>query len=190
MVVDDAGAAVLAVLLRDGVQLVHDHAADALLACQQVLQIGDFRREGVDLLRALEDVFLVDIAQLDLRDVLGLDLVDAEADHQIGHDLRVGFRFADDADGLVDVEQDALEALEQMQLFGFFALLEKDPAAHTFRPPRRPFLDDLTHTQHARHPGDENVEVAGKAVEQRGGAEELLHELVRVDAAFEVDGQF
>ena len=37
----------------------------------------------------LQNVFLVDVAQLDLRDELRLHLVDAEADHQVRHDLRL-----------------------------------------------------------------------------------------------------
>ena len=58
------------------------------------------------------------LRRLDLRNILRLHLVDAEADHQVGHHRRASrFRLADDADGLVDVEQDPLQAFQQMQLF-------------------------------------------------------------------------
>ena len=51
------------------------------------------------------------MAQLDLGHVLGLHLVDAEADHQVRHDVGLLLRLADDLDGLVDVEQDLFKAL-------------------------------------------------------------------------------
>ena len=35
------------------------------------------------------DIFLVDVAEADVGHVLGLDLVDAETDHQVGNDLGV-----------------------------------------------------------------------------------------------------
>ena len=52
---------------------------------------------------------------------------------------------------------------------------------------RRPFLKNFAHPQHARLARDEDVEVAAEAVLERGGLEELLHELVRIGAALEVD---
>ena len=47
----------------------------------------DLALQLAGLLGALEDVFPVDVPQLDLCHILGLRLVDAEADHQVGHDL-------------------------------------------------------------------------------------------------------
>ena len=189
MVVDDAGPAVFAVFVGDRVQLFDDHGADLALALQEVFQFGDLFFQIVDLLCALENIFFIDIAQLDFRDELRLHLVDAEADHQIWNDFRVGLRLADDADGLVDVEQDALEALEQVQLFGFFLLLVIDAAADAFGAPSRPLLDDLPHAEHLRHTGDQDVEVAAEGVAPGGRAEEPLHELFGIDAALEVDRQ-
>ena len=69
------------------------------------------RFQLVGVLQTLEDVFLVDVAQLDLRHELGLDLVDTEADHQVGDHLRIGFRLPDDLDGKVDVQQNFFQAL-------------------------------------------------------------------------------
>ena len=63
----------------------------------------------------LEDVFFVDVAQLDLRHVIRLNLVDAEADHQVGHDLVFQLRLPDDGDGLVDVQQDSFQTFQQVQ---------------------------------------------------------------------------
>ena len=61
--------------------------------------------------------------------------------------------------------------------------------AHGVHPPGGPLLQDLPHAHHPGHPGDEDVEVAGLAVQQGGGAEQLGHELVRVGAPLQVDGQ-
>ena len=166
-VLHDDGAAVRAVFCGNGVQLLHDEAADALFAAERLFQLDNLGGQRVDLLRSAQNVFLVDVAQLDLRHELRLHLVDAEADHQVRHDLRLGLRLADDADGLVDVQQDLAQALKQVELFALFALLEEQAAADALRAPGRPLLDDLAYAHHARHARDENVEITGEAVLQR-----------------------
>ena len=82
-----------------------------------------------------------------------------------------------------------MQALEQVQLFLFLLELEEHPAPHTFAAPGRPLLQDFAHAQHLGHSGDQDVEIAGIAVHQGGHAAELRHQLVRVCAALEVDGQ-
>ena len=77
----DAGFALLAVLLGDGIQLLDNHIAELLLALEQLLQLRDLALQAVHFLRPLEDIFLIDVAQLDLRDKFRLNLIDAEADH-------------------------------------------------------------------------------------------------------------
>ena len=54
------------------------------------------------------------MTQLDLRHILRLDLINAKADHQIRHNIHFFFCLSDNADCLVDVQQNALEALEQV----------------------------------------------------------------------------
>ena len=187
--VDDGGAAGLAVFLGGGVQLLHDDLLHPLGAVQQVLQIVDLIPQCVRLPGALEDVFLVDVPQLDLRHIFRLDLVDAEADHQIGDDLGFLLRLPDNADGLVNVQQDALQALQQVQLFLLLAQHEEDPPLHAVGTPRCPFLQNLPDTQHLGAAGDEHVEVAGKGVLQGCQLVELGHQLIRVHAPLQVDGQ-
>ena len=114
----------------------------------------------------------------------GLHLVDAEADHEVRNDLGVELCFADDADCLVDIEQDLAQTFEKMQLVLFLLQLEIDPPADALAAPRRPLLENLAHTQHARHAADQNVEVAAERVLQRRRFEELLHELFGVRATF------
>ena len=187
--VDDGGAAGLAVFLGGGVQLLHDDLLYPLGAIQQVLQIVDLIPQGVGFPGALEDVFLVDVPQLDLRHIFRLDLVDAETDHQVGDDLGFLLRLSDNADGLVNVQQDALQALQQVQLFLLLAQHEEDPPLHAVGAPRCPFLQNLPDTQHLGATGDQHVEVAGKGVLQRCQLVELGHQLIRVHAPLQIDGQ-
>ena len=138
---------------------------------------------------ALEDVLAVYVAQLYLRDVLGLGLVDAEAGHEVRHDVGLALRVADDVDGLVYVEQYPAEALEEVQLLLLAAEVEVDAPLHAVEPPGRPLCEYLAHAHDLRRARDEDVEVAGEGVHQRRGLEELCHELFRVGAALEVDGE-
>ena len=90
----------------------------------------------------LEDVLLIDIAQLDLRHVLRLHLIDAEGDHQIGDDLGFLLRLPDGTDGLVDVQQDALQTLQQVQLVLLLLQDEEHPALDALGAPSRPLLQN------------------------------------------------
>ena len=74
-----------------------------------------------------------------------------------------------------------------MQLVFLLVQVEEHAAAHTFRAPGRPLVQQLAHTEHARHAADQHIEVAGKAVHQRGHLHQLGHQLFRVGAALEVD---
>ena len=182
VVIDDIGAAGEGVLFLDLLQLTDDDLTDAAGAVHQVLEVSDLLLQGVHLLGALEDVLLVDVPQADVGYELGLDLVNAKADHQVGHYLRVLLGLPDDADGPVDVQQDALEALEQVQLLLLLLQGEVCAAAHAVAAPGGPLLQDFPHPHHPGHAGDEDVEVAGLGIHQRGHAEQLGHELVRVGA--------
>ena len=106
------------VLLVDRGQLVADDLLDVLFAGEDLLKFGNLALELGDVLGAVEDVFLVDVAELKLGNKLGLGLVDIEAAHKVGHDLGLEFGATDDGDGLVDVEQDRLEAVQQVQALG------------------------------------------------------------------------
>ena len=91
--------------------LFDDDLLDAAAALQRVFEVFDLLLQVFDVLQPLQDELPVQVTQLDLRDILGLDLIDAEADHQVRHDLRFLFGLADDLDGFIDVEQDLLETL-------------------------------------------------------------------------------
>ena len=189
MVIHKGRPALLTVFLRDLLQLLADERLHLFLRAERRFEVGDLLFKGLRLLQPVQDEFLVDVAQLDLRDVFRLYLIDAEADHEVRDDLRIQLRLADDADGLVDIEKNFAEALQEVQLVLLFVHLEIESAPDAFGAPRRPLGENFAHAHHARHTGNENVEVAAERILQRRRLEQLLHELVRVRAALQVDGE-
>ena len=190
MIVGNGGAAIHGVLLLDVLQLANDDLADAVGVCHKIAQIVDFVAQGFFFLHALQNVLLVDVAQLDLGNILCLHFVDAEANHQIGDDFAFFFGFANDRDGLIDVQQDALKTLQQVQFFLLFVQREVHAAADGIRTPGAPFFQKFTHAHNAGHSGDQDVEVAADGVLQSGGFEELCHEFIGIHAALQIDRQF
>ena len=164
-----------------------DDVFDLLLTGEDIVELGDVALELHDVPRAVHNVFLVDVAQLDFGHKLGLDLVNPEALHKVGYNVGFKLRAADNRDGLVDVEQDRLEAVEQMQAVGLLRKIEVHAATGRLDAPRDPLVQDLAHTHDAWIAVDKHIEVAREGILQRGGAEQLRHELLGVDAPFQVD---
>ena len=77
-----------------------------------------------------------------------------------------------------------------MQPVLLFLDLEEQPPLDAVHAPGGPLLQNLPDAHDPGHTSNENIEVAGEAILQGGHAEELLHELVRVHAPLEVNGQF
>ena len=76
-----------------------------------------------------------------------------------------------------------------MELGALFLQVEEHAPADALHAPGDPLVENFAHAHHARVAGNEDVEVAGEAVAQRREAEELLHDLLGVRAALEVDGE-
>ena len=188
-VVQDLAAAGLAVFFRYIVQFVDDDAADAGRLCQHIVQVGNVLFQLLDLAGALEDVFPVQVAQLDLCHIVGLHLVDAKADHQVRHHLSLLLGGADDTDRLVDIQQNGGKALQQVQPLFLAVQVVVGAAAHALNAERRPLLQNLPHAHDPGLTGHQNVEVAAEAVLQRGGLEQFCHQLVGIHAALEVQRQ-
>ena len=184
--VDDAGFPRRAVLLGYRLELVDDDRLELAAVVDDRFQLLNVALEFLRLGGALEDIFAVYVAQLDLRDELRLRLVYPEAHHQVRHDLALKLGVADDVYRAVDVEQYPLKTLEQVQLLLLLAEVEEHAAADALDAPRRPLFEYLAHAHHARVARNEDVEVAGERVLKRRHAEELLHELVGVCSALEV----
>ena len=189
MLVDDVGTPGLGVLLLHVGKLLGDDLTDALGIVHRGLEVGNLSLQCLHLLGALEDILLIDVAQANVGHIFGLNLVDAKPDHQVGHHLRVLLCLPDDGDGPVDVQQDPPQTFQQVQLILLLLHLMVHPAAHTVHTPGGPLLQNFPHSHHPGHTRNEDVEVAGLGIHERGGAEQLGHELIRVGAPFEVDGQ-
>ena len=188
MGLDPARAARHHVLLVDCGQLVADDFLDVLLAGEDLLKLGNLALELGNVLGAVEDVLLVDVAELELGNKLCLGLVDVETLHKVGHDLGLELGAADDGDRLVDVEQNCLKAVQQVQALELFTQVKVNAATRGLNTPLDPFVQDLAHAHNAGVAVDQHVEVARERILQRGRAIELGHELVGVDAALKIDG--
>ena len=186
---EDLGVPGGAVLLLHPFQLADDLLADPGGFGDEVGEVGDVLLQLLGLGGAFEDVLLVDVPQADVRHVLGLDPVQAKARHEVGHHHGVLLGLPDDGDGLVDVQEDDPQALEEVELLLLLLEGELGPPADAVGPPGGPPVQDLPHPHDLGHPVHQDVEVAGEGVLEGGGPEELLHELVRVGAPFQVDGQ-
>ncbi len=189
VLVDNLGAPGGGVLFFHVLQLVGDDLFDPGGGGDDVPQVGDLPLQAGGLGGALEDILLVDVAQPDIRHILGLHLVDAEADDEVGHHLGLLLRLPDDADGLVNVQQDAPQALEKVQLFLLALTDEIGAPAHPVHPPGGPLRQNLAHPHHPGHPGDEDIEIAGEGILKGGHLEQPGHQLVRVGPPLQVDGQ-
>ena len=77
-----------------------------------------------------------------------------------------------------------------MQLVLFLVEVKIDPPPHTFGAPCGPFVQQLAHAQHTRHPADQHIKIAREGIHQRGHFEQLVHQLVRVGPPLEVDRDF
>ena len=129
------------------------------------------------------------MAQLDFCHIVCLHLVDTKADHQVGHHLGLLLGSADDMDGLVDIQQNGGKTLQQVQPLFLAVQIIVGAAAHALSAEGRPLLQNLPHTHDPGLTGHQNVEVAAEAVLQRGGLEQLCHQLVGIHAALEIQRQ-
>ena len=160
MGLNSARAARHHILLVDRCQLVADDLLNVVLAGENLLKFGNLALELSDVFGAVEDVLLVDVAELKFGDKLGLGLVDVETLHKVGHDLGFEFGAADDGDGLVDIEQNRLEAVQQVQALGLFAQVKVNAATRGLNTPFDPLVQNLAHAHNTGIAVDEHVEVA------------------------------
>ena len=79
--VQHLGLAGRAVLLGNLPQLVHNDGIHLAGIFQRVLHLGYLTGQALYLLGAFQDIFAVEVTQLNLRHILRLLLINAEADH-------------------------------------------------------------------------------------------------------------
>ena len=105
------------IFLDDSFQLPNDDAAHLCIALEQAFQTSNLFFQRFCLGQTLENVFSVDMAQANLCDILRLLFVNAKAMHEVRHNIRVFLCIANDGNCLVDIQQNGLEAVQQVQLF-------------------------------------------------------------------------
>ena len=111
---DNACIALRRILLDNLFQLFNNNVANLCLGFYDFLQLSYLVFKRFGLLRAFEYVLLVDVTQADIRDELGLNLIDAEAFHQVRDNIRVLFGLADDFNRLVNIQQNLAQTKQQM----------------------------------------------------------------------------
>ena len=100
------------VLLGYRLQLAHDYFFHLVLAGEHFLQLGDLILQILNILNALKDILPIQVAQLDLRHIFRLGLVNAKANHQIGHHIDLCLGLPDDLNRLVNIQQNLGQTLE------------------------------------------------------------------------------
>ena len=163
-VVEEHRAAGLTVFLGDLPQLVDYQLVDAVFIAEDILHVGDLLFKVGGLLGALEDIFAVDVAQLDFSNVLRLHLVDAEPYHQVGNYLGFLVGLADKLYRIVDVEQYLLETVEQVELFLLLFQVEGYAALYAVPAEYRPLVQYLVNAHYAGSSVYQHVEVAVEVI--------------------------
>ena len=95
----------LTVLFLDLGELRGDERFLLELVGKYILYLGYFSLKSLDLVYAVDDVLLIEVAELDLCDVFCLDLVNSEACHKVGDNVLFLFGVSYYADSLVYVKQ-------------------------------------------------------------------------------------
>ena len=127
------------------------------------------------------------MTQLNFRHVLGLGLIDAEADHKIGDNLCFFLCLPDNFNSLIDIQQDLLQTLQKMKFFLGLGQVKIDTAADALSAERDPLREQVFDTEHPWSAGNKDIEVTGERVLQRGGFIELPHKAVRVGSTLQID---
>ena len=135
-----------------------------MFIAEDILHVGDLLFKVGGLLGALEDIFAVDVAQLDFSNVLRLHLVDAEPYHQVGNYLGFLVGLADKLYRIVDVEQYLLETVEQVELFLLLFQVEGYAALYAVPAEYRPLVQYLVNAHYAGSSVYQHVEVAVEVI--------------------------
>ena len=157
-----------------------DEIPELQLVVQNALDVLNFLPQALHLGHTVEDVLPVQVPELDLCNVGGLYLVDGKALHQGGDHLILLLRFTDDADGLVNVQQNLGQSLQQVQLFLLLSQVKGQLPAYAPGAEADPLLENIRHAQLLWHRINEHIEIALEAVLQGGQLEQAGHQLFRI----------
>ena len=129
------------------------------------------------------------MSQLDFSHILRLHFVNAKTDHQIWNNVHFFLGLANDFDGLIDVQQDLLQTLQQVQFLFFLIQIVIYSAFYTHSTECDPFFQQGTYTQDSRCTCNQDIEVTGETVLQRSEAIKFLHQFIRIHATFQIDSK-
>ena len=139
------------------------------------------------LVYAVDDILLVEVAELYFSDIFCLDFVDAKARHEVGDNILFLFGVADNAYRLVDVKKYLSKTQEKMELVLLLLKVVGKLAADAGYSEGYPRFENIYYTELHRMRVDEHIKVALEAVLKGCHLKELSHKLIGVDSTAEVE---
>ena len=169
------------------VHLVGDHLVERLGGGQNAGELLDTLLQIIAFGLKLDTVHLGQSAQTQVEDVLSLDLVQIENDHQTAlRGIRI-IRGADYLNHLVDVQHGQQQALDQVQAFQRLLLAIFTAAANHHTAVVHPHLEHLLQTHRVRAALHQRHVVHGEVVLQRCVLEQLHQNRMRVETSLDFD---
>ncbi len=177
---DQHRAALVAVLLGVGQQFLLDQGLQAGLRAEHRFELLAFVRKRVLLVADLHFLELGQVPQLQFEDGLGLRAGELEALHQ----HRLGLVLvADDVDHLVDVQVGDQQAFEDVQAVDDLVEAVIEPPDDRVHAETEPLPEQFAQVQHLRLAVDaDDVQVDAVIPLEVGGGEQVVHQLLQVDA--------
>ena len=113
--------------------------------------------EAIYLGNALHNVFAVEVAKFYFRNIFRLNLVKVESFHEVWHNVRFLFRFADYFYSFVYVEKYFSQTEKQMKLFFLFAEVKRELTLYAAHAEAYPFCKNFPNTHGTGRAVDENI---------------------------------
>ena len=102
------------------------------------------------------------MAEFDFCHIFSLGLINAESNHEVRDDLGLLLGLTDDFDGLVNVEENFFQTLQEVKTLLGFLEVKIDSAADTFGPEGDPLLEKFLDSKDPGTSRNEDVEIAGE----------------------------
>ena len=170
--------ALVTIGLGVGNQLAPYRLAQQLLATQHLLQLVALLGQSILLTADLHFLQPRQLAQTGVEDVIGLQLAQGKAGHELG--LRV-FLITDDLNHLIQIEEGHQQAVQQVQSRQYLVQAELQAATHGGDAEAQPFAEQTAQILDRRAAvGADHVHVDPVAVLQVRGGEQVLHQLIGV----------
>ena len=187
---DDFGFSGLAVFFCHIAQLLTDDIFDFCIRAKCFMQTFDFLFQCIQLCNAFQNIFLIDVAQLNLRDIFRLNLINFKACHQIRHNHFFLLGATDNGNRLINIHQDFGKPFEQVIFFGFPLNIKCKLSADGIHAEVRPVLQNFAHAKRHGLAMNQHIKITAEAIRQRCHGEQLVHQQLHICAALEVNRNF